>query len=106
MNSGNLFGIGAGVALMGIDKLGGFTSSSEGLGRYDTANKFGSFLPGAGWLTGKTKDYEMSDALQQMNGSYSSTYNLGTKAKKNAGAKLLFGKGAANELVTNATVQD
>lgn len=107
MSSGNPYAMAAGAAVMAIDKTGGFSDASEGLGRYDTANKIASVaMPGAGWFTGKTKKYEMSDALQSMNLSYSSTYALGTKAKNNSRAKLVFGKGKANRLIDNATVQD
>ncbi len=107
MTSGNPYAMAAGAAVMAIDKTGGFSDASEGLGRYDTANKIASIaMPGAGWFTGKTKKYEMSDALQSMSSSYGSTYALGTKAKKNSGAKLVFGKGKANRMIDNATVQD
>lgn len=107
MSSGIPQGAIAGAALIAIDKTGGFTDASQGLGRYDTANQIASVaLPGAGWFTGKTKKYKMSDSLQQMNASYSGTYALGTKASKNAGARLLFGKNKANKMIDNATVQD
>lgn len=107
MSSGNPYAMAAGAIVMGIDKTGGFSDASYGLGRYDTANKIASIaMPGAGWFTGKTKKYEMSDALQSMSSSYGSTYTLGTKAKQNSGAKLVFGKGKANRMIDNATVQD
>lgn len=107
MSSGTPMGVGLGAIVMGIDKTGGFSDASQGLGRYDTANSIASIaMPGAGWFTGKTKKYEMSDALQSMSSSYGSTYALGTKAKQNSGAKLVFGKGKANRMINNATVQD
>lgn len=107
MTSGNPYAMTAGVIAMGIDKLDGFSDASQGLGRYDTANQIASLaMPGAGWFTGRTKKYEMSDALQSMSSSYGSTYALGTKAKANSRAKLVFGKGKANRMVDNATVQD
>jgi hypothetical protein len=56
----------AGLLNMGIEKTGGFTDASKGLGKgTDTANMIASLaFPGAGWFTKKTLDYEVSDTLK------------------------------------------
>lgn len=102
------WGVAAGAANMAIDKLGGFTDASQGLGKgTDTANMFASFLvPGAGFFTKKTLNYKMSDTLKQNSSGYGGTFNKASTAEKNAGAKLLFGKGKANFLIADAKMQD
>jgi hypothetical protein len=49
----------AGAGLMAIDKTGGFTDASKGLGKgRDALNTIASFaLPGAGWFTKKTDSF-------------------------------------------------
>lgn len=108
MSSGNPYAMAAGAAYMAIDKTGGFTDASKGLGGgLDTANKASSILlPGAGWFTPKTQKYKMSDSLQQMSGAYMDSYNDSLTAQQNAGAKLLFGKGKANRMINRARQAD
>lgn len=107
MSSGNPYAMAAGAIITGIDRTGGFTDASQGLGRYDGANKIASMtIPGAGWFTGKTDDYQMSQGLQQMSGSYGGSYNNALTAQNNAGAKLLFGRGKANRMIRKAKEQD
>lgn len=98
----------AGVANMVIDKTGGFTDASEGLGKKtDTLNKIASVaLPGAGWFTRRTDNYKMSDTLKQNEASYGGSVATGRTAEKNAGAKILFGKGKADSLIAEAKRQD
>ena len=87
-------------------KLGGNTDASEGLGAgNDTLNAVSSFIPGVGFFTGRTQKYTMSDQLKESTG-YTGVQNDATKAQKNAGAKLLFGSGKANRLISEARMSD
>lgn len=94
------WGMVAGAANMLIDKTGGFTDASQGLGKgTDTANMIASLaIPGAGWFAKKTQNYKMSDSLKQSSG-YTGTAATGTTAQQNAGAKLLFGRRKANRMI-------
>ena len=98
----------AGGLLMGIDKTGGFTDASKGLGGVnDALNMVASFaIPGAGWFTSKTMDYDVSETLQQNGASYSGTLDKANTAAQNAGAKILFGRGKANSMIGNAILAD
>jgi hypothetical protein len=97
----------AGAGLMAIDKTGGFTDASKGLGKgRDALNTIASFaLPGAGWFTKKTDSYEMSDELRSSS-SYTGTAAKGEVAMQNANAKILFGRGKANRMIRNAKTRD
>lgn len=107
MMSGNPFGIAAGAVNMLIDKTGGFTDASKGLGKgTDTLNSIASLaVPGAGWFAGKTKNYTKSQELTGSTG-YTGTSATGDKAKQNAGAKLLFGKNKANTMIMRQQQRD
>ena len=95
-----------GLTSMITGKLGGNTDASEGLGAgNDTLNAVSSFIPGVGFFTGRTQKYTMSDQLKESTG-YSGVQNDATKAQKNAGAKLLFGSGKANRLISEARMDD
>lgn len=97
--SGNpiLMAIGAGD--MFIDKLGGHSDASQGLGTgTDIANAVASFVPGAGWLAGKTEKYTQSEAIKNSS-SYTGEVAAGEKVARNAGARLLFGRGKANSAI-------
>lgn len=101
------WGMAAGAVNMLIDKTGGFTDGSKGLGgTNDTLNSIASLaIPGAGWFTKKTQDYKMSDTLKSAT-SYTGTADKAKTAQQNAGAKLLFGRGKANSMISNAHMQD
>lgn len=101
------WGMLAGAANMIIDKTGGFTDASQGLGKgTDTANMIASLaIPGAGWFTKKTEKYKMSDTLKQSTG-YTGTAATGVTAQQNAGAKLLFGKRKANNMIREQKRKD
>lgn len=101
------WGMLAGAVNTVIDKTGGFTDASEGLGKgTDTANMIASLaIPGAGWFTKKTEKYKMSDALKQSSG-YTGTAATGVTAQQNAGAKLLFGKRKANNMIREQKRKD
>lgn len=102
------YGIMAGLLNMGIEKTGGFTDASKGLGKgTDTANMIASLaLPVAGWFTKKTLDYEVSDTLKQNGASYGGTLDKANTAAQNAGAKLLFGRNKANSMIASAKLED
>lgn len=97
MSSGNPWLVAAGATDMVIDKLGGHSDASEGLGAgNDIGNAIASVaLPGAGWFVKKTKKYSMSDELKQSSG-YGGLRAQGEKVAKNANAKLLFGASKQN----------
>lgn len=101
------WGMLAGAVNTVIDKTGGFTDASEGLGKgTDTANMIASLaIPGAGWFTKKTEKYKMSDTLKQSSG-YTGTAATGVTAQQNAGAKLLFGKRKANNMIREQKRKD
>jgi hypothetical protein len=74
MMSGNPYAMAAGVALKVIDKTGGFTDASQGLGSTnDTLNAVASLaLPGAGWFTSRTENYKISSDMKAMASGYAS----------------------------------
>lgn len=77
--------------------LGGKSDVSEGLGAADTGNMIASIaLPGLGWALGKTDKYSQ-DQMIKTSSAYTGEAAAGEKVAKNAGAKLLFGRGKANE---------
>lgn len=102
------WGMLAGAVNTIIDKTGGFTDASQGLGGgIDTLNSIASLaLPGAGWFTKKTIDYKVSDILKQSGASYGGTLDKANKAAQNAGAKLLFGRSKANRRIAAARLAD
>lgn len=102
------WGILAGAINTAIDKTGGFTDASQGLGGgIDTLNSIASLaLPGAGWFTKKTIDYKVSDVLKQSGVSYGGTLDKANTAAQNAGAKLLFGRSKANSMIAAAKLAD
>ena len=108
LSSGNPWGMAAGAAVKIIDKTGGFSDASEGLGtENDILNTVASIaLPGAGWFTNKTKDYKMSGDMQVMSGGYASSVKDAQQAQKNAGAKIIFGRDKALDQINKAQRQD
>lgn len=102
------WGMLAGALNLGIDKTGGFTDASKGLGgTNDTLNTIASLaLPGAGWFTKKTIDYDVSGTLKRSGDSYSGTLDKANTAAQNAGAKILFGRNKANSMIANAILSD
>ena len=103
MSSGNPYAMAAGLANSIIEKTGGFTDASKGLGKgTDAANLAASFLlPGAGWFTGKTRDIE-ADQMVMASSGYTGTAANVQDAQQNANAKLLFGRNKANKIITEA----
>lgn len=108
MSSGNPYLMAAGLINTGIDKLGGFTDASQGLGKKtDTINKIASLaLPGAGWFAKRTDKYKMSDTLKENASAYGGTFAKGKIAQQNANAKLLVGRKKANYLISEVRRQD
>ena len=90
-----------------VEGLGGKTDTSEGLGAgNDIGNMVASIaLPGAGWLVGKTKKYSQSEDIKKSS-AYTGEAAAGEKVAKNAGAKLLFGRGKANEATRRQQLRD
>lgn len=106
MSSGNPFVMAGGAAAMFIDKMGGNTDASQGLGTgTDIANAVASFVPGLGWLSGKTNKYSQSEAIKKSSG-YTGVAASGEKTARNAGAKLLFGAGKANDNTARQKLMD
>lgn len=107
MKSGNPFAMAAGAVNTLIDKTGGFTDASQGLGKgTDFLNKAAALaIPGAGWIAGKTDSYKVSDTLSNSSG-FANTLSDGKTAQGNAGAKLLFGKKKANRMINNSKQDD
>lgn len=102
--------IGTAVAAVNnvIDATGGFSDTSKGLGgKNDTLNFISSLaLPGAGWFTKKTQNYDVSDALSSSSG-YTGTASDNQEVADNlAGRKLIFGKGRANQKISDAKLKD
>ena len=106
--SGNPYAMAAGAAVKVIDKTGGFSDLSEGLGTgNDVGNAIMSFaLPGAGWFLPKTDEYKMSANMKVMAGGYAGSVKDAQKAQSNSGAKLWFGRGKAQGMIEQAKSRD
>lgn len=106
--SGNPYAMAAGAAVKVIDKTGGFTDVSEGLGTgNDVGNAIMSFaLPGAGWFMPKTDKYKMSANMKVMAGGYAGSVKDAKTAESNSGAKLWFGRNKANNMIAEAKFKD
>lgn len=107
IQSGNPWLMAAGAAAGVLDKTGAYGDASEGLGE---ATDFGNaaaayLLPGVGWLQKSTDKYKMSEALGSSSG-YGDSKTYAEKAQKNSGAKLLFGRNKANNMIADARRQD
>ena len=100
ITSGNPVLMGVGTVNTLIDKAGGYTDASQGLGTTnDVLNSISSaVLPGAGWLTGKTDSYDPNQRVSVSSGFTGLASNQ-EKVKSNSGAKFLFGKSKANSLI-------
>lgn len=107
MTSGNPYAMAAGFATMGIDKLGGFSDASKGLGGgNDFLNTVSSIaLPGAGWFASTTDKYTMSDTLAKSS-SYTGAADKSKTAMQNAGANILFGFSRAQKMIREAKRKD
>jgi hypothetical protein len=94
------WGMAAGAAIKIMDKTGGFSAASKGLGgKNDTLNTIASFaIPGAGWFAKKTDKFKVSDDLASSSGFTGTAKNAKT-VQGNANAKILFGRGKANRQI-------
>lgn len=92
----------AGIANSIIDKTGGYTDASKGLGKgTDTLNAMAStIIPGAGWFTKRTDKFAVDDKLSS-SGGYTGTAKDATRVAGNANAKLLFGRTKANNQIAD-----
>lgn len=108
LTTGNPYAMAAGAAIKIIDKTGGFSNASKGLGGgTDVANAVASIvLPGAGWFAPKTDKYKISADMQAMSSGYAGAMENNSTAQQNAGAKILFGRGKANAMISNAKQKD
>lgn len=104
LTSGNPYAMAAGAAVKILDKTGGFSDVSEGLGEgTDFGNAAMSFLlPGAGYFLPKTNEYKMSNDMQIMSNAYQGSVSNANTAMNNSGAKLWFGRGKANGMIADA----
>lgn len=97
ISSGNPLLAGIGGLDAFIDKIGGHTDATQGAGTFnDIANGVMSFVPGAGFLAGRTEAYSQDDRIKRSS-SYTNEVFNGNKVARNAGAKVLFGKGSIND---------
>ena len=103
LKSGNPFAMAAGALVKVVDKTGGFTDASKGLGGgLDAANAFAAFaLPGAGYFAPKTDSMELDQRVQSSSAYSGLADNLQT-AFGNADSKLLFGYDKANNMIADA----
>lgn len=108
LSSGNPYAMAAGAAVKIIDKTGGFSDGSKGLGTgEDIGNIAMSFLlPGAGWFIKPTDKYKMSAEMQAMQSGYASAMKNNATAAGNSGAKLFFGADKANSNTRVAKAKD
>ena len=108
LSSGNPYAMVAGAAVKVLDKTGGFSDVSEGLGAgNDIGNAIMSFaLPGAGWFMPKTDKYKMSADMKVMSRGYAGSVKDAETAENNSGAKLWFGRSKANRMITDAQFRD
>lgn len=107
LQSGNPYMMAAGAINTVIDKTGGFSDASRGLGGGNDALNFAASLalPGAGWFTKKTDNYKVSDTLATSSG-YTGQADKGATAEQNAGAKILFGRSKAQSMIADAKMKD
>lgn len=108
MQSGNPWLMAAGATVGVLDKTGAFGDATEGLGgAADFGNAAAAYLlPGVGWMKGlETDKYKISEALGTSSG-YQGSRTFAEKAQKNAGARFLFGRKKANNMIADAKLQD
>ena len=105
IQSGNPYAMAAGAAIQIFDKTGGFTDGSQGLGGVnDTLNTMAGFLlPGAGYFVGKTNGIQKNKRVMASSG-FGGVVDDVNVASQNANAKLLFGKGKANMMISQANI--
>ena len=108
MSSGNPYAMAAGALVKVIDKAEGFNDLSKGLGTdNDILNAVASFaIPGAGWFTPKTSNYETSADMTVMSSGYTGSMKDAQTAEGNAGAKIWFGRDKAEQMIGNARQKD
>mgnify|MGYP003425457516 FL=1 len=108
LSSGNPYAMAAGAVVKVIDKTGGFSDGSKGLGTgEDVGNMAMSFLlPGSGWFIKPTDKYKISAEMQAMQSGYASAMANNATAAGNSGAKLIFGREKANSNTRVAKAKD
>ena len=107
LSSGNPYAMAAGAIVKVVDKTGGFSDSSKGLGKdNDIANMAMALVPGVGWFAKPTDKYKMSAEMQAMQSGYVSTMANSATAAGNSGAKIIFGRNLANSNIRSAKAKD
>ena len=107
LSSGNPYAMAAGAIVKVVDKTGGFSDSSKGLGKdNDIANMAMALVPGVGWFAKPTDKYKMSAEMQAMQSGYASTMANSATAAGNSGAKIIFGRNLANSNIRSAKAKD
>lgn len=102
--SGNPWLMLAGLSVKGFGKLGAFGDSTKGLGAgNDVLNTIGSFVPGVGWISGKSKEIQKDENVLASS-SFTGVANDVNNAAQNAGGKFLFGMDKANRRIDRANL--
>lgn len=107
INSGNPIAMVAGVANSIIDKTGGYSNASKGLGGFnDFGNSIAStMIPGLGYFLPKTKKFKADETVKQSSG-FSGLNKEGNLVSQNANSKLLFGSNKQDRLNDDITFKN
>lgn len=102
--SGNPWLMAGALGIKGFGKLGAFGDSTKGLGAgNDILNTVGSFVPGVGWISGKSKEIQKDENVLASS-SFTGVANDVNNAAQNAGGKFLFGMDKANRRIDRANL--
>lgn len=102
--SGNPWLMAGALGIKGFGKLGAFGDSTKGLGAgNDVLNTIGSFVPGVGWISGKSKEIQKDENVLASS-SFTGVANDVNNAAQNAGGKFLFGMDKANRRIDRANL--
>lgn len=102
--SGNPWLMAGALGIKGFGKLGAFGDSTKGLGAgNDALNTIGSFVPGVGWISGKSKEIQKDENVLASS-SFTGVANDVNNAAQNAGGKFLFGMDKANRRIDRANL--
>lgn len=102
--SGNPWLMAGALGIKGFGKLGAFGDSTKGLGAgNDILNTVGSFVPGVGWVAGKSKEIQKDENVLASS-SFTGVADDVNNAAQNAGGKFLFGMDKANRRIDRANL--
>ena len=107
ISSGNPIAMAIGAGIKAIGATGGFTDGTKGISKgADIGNTIAaSLIPGAGWFVKKLPEYHESQELQNSS-SYTGTKLKGDETMGFAGAKALFGRNKAKQLIQEQKERD